>query len=171
MRKTRARQLAKLAEHLATKESGYEAGEQRTSIGKKTHTHTRWAKGSAEQIYRRLKKLPRTLHLAKGFDYGLDYSRCERCPGTCCNIKGEEGYVWITEEEILRVSQYLGHAPEVIERKRGFSLRTYPKKGCHYLRDGKCSIYPVRPSQCRTFPFWSHLKNKDIRHCPGIVRI
>lgn len=129
-----------------------------------------WKKGTPERIYRKLKKLPRTAQFSKGYDYALDYSRCESCPGTCCNIKGG-GCVWITDEEILQVSQFLGHSPELIQKKQGWSLLVHPKKGCHYLKNGKCSIYPVRPSQCRNFPFWSHLKTKDIRHCPGIVKI
>jgi Fe-S-cluster containining protein len=26
---------------------------------------------------------------------------------------------------------------------------------CIFLKDGKCSIYEVRPTQCRTWPFWA----------------
>ena len=37
-----------------------------------------------------------------------------------------------------------------------------------------CSIYPVRPIQCRTFPFWEHFK-KNIKEvedeCPGIKQL
>ncbi|HEV8050891.1 MAG TPA: YkgJ family cysteine cluster protein, partial [Parachlamydiaceae bacterium] len=25
---------------------------------------------------------------------------------------------------------------------------------CIFLKDKKCSVYPVRPTQCRTFPWW-----------------
>jgi Fe-S-cluster containining protein len=35
----------------------------------------------------------------------------------------------------------------------------------------KCSIYQVRPVQCRRFPFWNYFKkHKDqvIEECPGI---
>ncbi len=52
---------------------------------------------------------------------------------------------------------------------------------CVFLRrddDGKaqCAIYPVRPAQCRTWPFWpDNLSSprswqRASRHCPGITR-
>jgi Fe-S-cluster containining protein len=53
-------------------------------------------------------------------------------------------------------------------------------KDCIFLRKiaGRklCAIYPVRPNQCRTWPFWSeNLTNSDAwneaaRRCPGINR-
>jgi Fe-S-cluster containining protein len=36
----------------------------------------------------------------------------------------------------------------------------------------RCTIYPVRPSQCRTFPFWDPYKHNDEEvknECPGII--
>ena len=50
---------------------------------------------------------------------------------------------------------------------------------CVFLKeneDGKrtCSIYPVRPTQCRTWPFWSsNMKNRrgwemGAKTCPGM---
>lgn len=50
---------------------------------------------------------------------------------------------------------------------------------CVFLEDGRearCSIYPVRPEKCRTWPFWPELAASDAeqtracRVCPGIVR-
>jgi len=35
----------------------------------------------------------------------------------------------------------------------------------------RCEIYPVRPKQCRTFPFWEHFKNniEEVKkECPAI---
>jgi Fe-S-cluster containining protein len=34
------------------------------------------------------------------------------------------------------------------------SLRIQPNGDCIFWNEG-CSIYPVRPRQCRTFPFWA----------------
>ncbi len=50
------------------------------------------------------------------------------------------------------------------------------KKGpCMLLSaKGKCSVYPVRPMQCRTYPFWSEILiseakwNSEIERCEGI---
>ena len=45
---------------------------------------------------------------------------------------------------------------------------------CPFLEGSRCGIYPVRPVQCRTFPFWSeNLSNRRSwtrlrRFCPGI---
>ena len=36
----------------------------------------------------------------------------------------------------------------------------------------RCTIYPVRPRQCRTYPFWETFKSneEEVRNeCPGIV--
>ena len=53
-------------------------------------------------------------------------------------------------------------------------------KDCIFLRQiergKKCMIYPVRPSQCRNWPFWpSNLAsgkawNQATRKCPGVNR-
>ncbi|MBF0259002.1 MAG: YkgJ family cysteine cluster protein [Desulfamplus sp.] len=43
---------------------------------------------------------------------------------------------------------------------------------CIFLDNAhKCSIYPARPLQCRTFPFWNHFKTDMkllIQECPGL---
>jgi Fe-S-cluster containining protein len=53
-------------------------------------------------------------------------------------------------------------------------------RDCIFLRQGngfkECMIYPVRPSQCRSWPFWpGNLVNPDgwdtaAKKCPGINR-
>ena len=37
------------------------------------------------------------------------------------------------------------------------SLRELPNGDCTFLdpRTRKCSVYPVRPAQCQTWPFWN----------------
>jgi Fe-S-cluster containining protein len=38
----------------------------------------------------------------------------------------------------------------------------------------QCSIYSVRPTQCRAFPFWDHFKShidEAIKECPGVKMI
>jgi len=47
-------------------------------------------------------------------------------------------------------------------------------RACIFFNESKeqCMIYPVRPLQCRTFPFWEQFKNneKEVRdECPGII--
>ncbi len=111
---------------------------------------------------------------------------CLGC-GRCC-AGPEEGYVWITPKEIDPLAEHLKlPVREVraryVRRTWGrLSLREDPEtKDCVFLqRDGQgqrcCAIYPVRPTQCRTWPFWpGNLRSPDrwceaAERCPGINR-
>jgi Fe-S-cluster containining protein len=83
---------------------------------------------------------------------------CTRC-GKCCT--GNPGYVWVTEEELARIAKFLGqplqevrelHSRKVRGRR---SLREKSNGDCvFYDRQKGCTIYSVRPPQCRTWPFW-----------------
>ena len=107
--------------------------------------------------------------------------RCSQC-GNCCT--GDPGYVWVTKREIRRIAEFLGRTDDRLDKEhlRRVGLRhslTEKENGdCIFLsRTGgriACAIYPVRPLQCRTWPFWkenlvsleawnhAHLK------CPGM---
>ena len=69
-------------------------------------------------------------------------------------------------EEFLK--QYCAIAEEKVE------LRENAQKECIFLEDNRCIIYPVRPLQCRTFPFWpenlkSHFRWSQLKQfCRGI---
>lgn len=105
---------------------------------------------------------------------------CTRC-GRCCT--GEPGFVWVNEEEVEAISRRLGMtAGQFLAvytyRTRGRrSLREKANGDCvFYDREQGCTIYPLRPRQCRTWPFWeSNLASAErwaevSRHCPGIGR-
>lgn len=53
-------------------------------------------------------------------------------------------------------------------------LRVPRDVNCFFLRENGCSIHPVKPTQCRAFPFWPELVEstrewkKTARYCPGI---
>ncbi len=117
----------------------------------------------------------------KWYKDGLRFT-CTQC-GNCCS--GPPGYVWVTREEIRRISEFLGHQdgwlPADLLRRVGFkySLTEKSNGDCAFLqsKDGKrvCSIYSVRPLQCRTWPFWdSNLKSPKAwaeasrNTCPGM---
>jgi len=97
---------------------------------------------------------------SKWYADGLKFT-CTQC-GNCCS--GDPGYVWATKEEIRRISAFLGRndgwlESEHLRRVGGRYCLTEKKDGdCIFLRreNGKsmCGIYPVRPLQCRTWPFW-----------------
>jgi Fe-S-cluster containining protein len=88
---------------------------------------------------------------------GLKF-RCTRC-GLCCT--GAPGYVWVNEEEVTALAAHLGQDRAEVEalytRRVGQrrSLRERTDGDCiFYDRAEGCLVYPVRPRQCRTWPFW-----------------
>lgn len=104
--------------------------------------------------------------------------KCTEC-GQCCT--GAPGYTWVTEEEVIAISQYLKISIDEFSCKYlrivgdKLSLLEHPiNYDCVFLKDKKCSIYPVRPKQCRTFPWWQrNLKSKEdwenaAKFCEGI---
>jgi Fe-S-cluster containining protein len=110
---------------------------------------------------------------------GLKFT-CSQC-GNCCT--GGPGYVWISREEIVKLAAYLKITPEEtveqycrkIDGKFSLKERRSPAGlyDCIFLKETKvpgrggsggddqvvhtiraCTVYPVRPLQCRTWPFW-----------------
>ncbi len=117
----------------------------------------------------------------KWYREGLRFE-CTQC-GNCCS--GDPGYVWATKEEIRRISEFLGRNDGWLDRAHlrrvglRYSLTEKDDGDCVFLKreNGKttCGIYPVRPLQCRTWPFWDqNLKSRhvwdDIQRtkCPGM---
>ncbi|UCG17371.1 MAG: YkgJ family cysteine cluster protein [Phycisphaerales bacterium] len=117
----------------------------------------------------------------KWYRGGLRFE-CTRC-GRCCS--GAPGYVWVTKTDIARIARFLGREDDGLDkgttRRVGLrhSLTESPDGDCVFLvRENhtvRCSIHPVRPLQCRTWPFWtSNLRSPDAWNeahrttCPGI---
>jgi hypothetical protein len=129
------------------------------------------------------------------YEQGLQFS-CTQC-GNCCT--GGPGYVWITQQEVARLAEHLGMGVEQVLRKycrrigERISLKERLNQGLHdciFLQQEEssrqvegqtvrytkrtCSVYAVRPLQCRTWPFWkgnlSGKANWDFagQRCPGI---
>lgn len=107
---------------------------------------------------------------------GLNFT-CTRC-GDCCT--GAPGYVWVTDDELADIAAFLGRpvveVRELYTRKaRGKrTIREKSNGDCVFLEHGKgCTIYSVRPPQCRTWPFWdSNVETpeawkKTCDDCPG----
>lgn len=104
---------------------------------------------------------------------------CTGC-GKCCT--GSPGYVWVTEEEINSISAYLKLPADKFKRmyvrtkdnRYALTEKKAPHYDCIFLQDRKCRIYPVRPKQCWTFPFWKELLSSKeswleaAKSCEGI---
>ena len=114
----------------------------------------------------------------EGFPYKFNQNACKECEGNCCI--GESGYIWVSPKEIEEISKFLKTDVEkfkemyLIKVGYKYSLKEKPYKNgfaCIFFANG-CSIYPVRPKQCRTFPFWDYFKtrvNELKKECPGII--
>jgi len=105
--------------------------------------------------------------------------QCTQC-GNCCT--GSPGAVWVNDAEIQAIADYLNEpvgairllATKYLNGK--VSIKDYPNGDCYYFDPNSrgCKIYPVRPIQCRTWPFWDrHLTSVDAwndvgKGCPGI---
>lgn len=88
---------------------------------------------------------------------GLQFT-CTRC-GRCCT--GEPGFVWVNDAEIQAIAEYrnepLHEVVGLYTRSAGLgrSLREKANGDCVFFVPGAgCTIYPVRPRQCQTWPFW-----------------
>ena len=129
---------------------------------------------------------------------GLQFT-CTQC-GNCCT--GGPGYVWISEPEIARLAAHLNLTREQtiasycrLIHGRYSLLEHRNARGeydCIFLKEARtesragdqtvvqtrrsCTIYPVRPLQCRTWPFWdSNLSEREIweaaaKRCHGMNR-
>ena len=103
---------------------------------------------------------------------------CTQC-GNCCRNHGDYTYVYLIEAEIERIAHHLKLSREAFlaefcfEEDGWISLRM--DAACPFLeQDNRCAIYPVRPKQCATWPFWDeNLVRKTWEGpvkecCPGI---
>jgi len=105
---------------------------------------------------------------------------CTRC-GACCT--GAPGFVWVSMEEIERLAEFRGETVEQFSaqfvRRVGdrYSLTEKPGGDCIFWHPSAgCTVYPARPVQCRTWPFWPENveTEADWNHvreiCPGSGR-
>jgi Fe-S-cluster containining protein len=126
------------------------------------------------------------------YQNGLKF-KCTTC-GACCTWEGD---VWVTEDEMTRIANYLKmdinefaqkyvkfdsfKGKFKLKHKRDFpegkNTETLKREfhHCVFLQENrKCAIYPARPIQCSTYPFWSEkLRNERVWNnekwsCEGI---
>lgn len=108
---------------------------------------------------------------------GLRFT-CTQC-GNCCT--GDPGAVWVDDDELQQISEYLGKTVGEIRLRHTrlvgnrVSLTEYANGDCTFFdpETRQCRIYPVRPRQCRSWPFWnSNLETPEAwertkQECPG----
>lgn len=118
--------------------------------------------------------------LSVWYEKGLSF-QCTEC-GRCCT--GSPGAVWVDKKEIEDIAKFLSITVEELEKtytrmlgNRKALKEKPPKNGdfdCVFLENNRCSIYPVRPKQCKTFPWWKEnltseeAWNEAASYCEGI---
>jgi len=108
-----------------------------------------------------------------------------QCQPGCIQCCDRHGFVYITEADLGRMAAFLGITEAEFEAKYVYRtahqirLRKPRASQCHFLKKndagrGSCSVHPVKPVQCRTYPFWPELvEYRDVwqheaKKCPGI---
>ncbi|MGX8685766.1 MAG: YkgJ family cysteine cluster protein [Spirochaetales bacterium] len=114
------------------------------------------------------------------YDKGLKFS-CQGCR-VCCSV--DPGFVFLSEDDIQRMADGLSMERQAfidtycrivdMGQMKMISLLEKENYDCIFLTDKGCKVYPYRPVQCATYPFWAHiLENKDAwneeaKTCPGM---
>ncbi|MBQ6672114.1 MAG: YkgJ family cysteine cluster protein [Spirochaetales bacterium] len=114
------------------------------------------------------------------YDKGLRFE-CQNC-NYCCS--SEPGYVFLSEEDISRLSSGLGMEAQAfidtfcrIVDMGAFKMVSLLEKenyDCIFLENGGCRVYEHRPRQCETYPFWAHVLedreswDREAQSCPGM---
>ena len=103
--------------------------------------------------------------------------RCQSGCTKCCEVRG---FVYLTENDLSRAASYLHMSCEDFETKYVIRyptllrLRKPLNSQCYFLTETGCSIHPVKPVQCRVYPFWPELVEErtaweaEAKSCPGI---
>ena len=109
------------------------------------------------------------------FEEGICFE-CQRC-GVCCT--GEPGVVFVHQSEVAVIAGFMKIEESHLIRRYLYPFQDHysireDREGACLFYDNGCRIYPVRPEQCRTYPFWfQNLRSverwqKVAKECPGI---
>ncbi len=102
------------------------------------------------------------------------------CQSGCTKCCEHQGFVYLTEDDIVRLAGHLSmnladfEARYVFRTRNLLRLRVPRHAQCEFLESGGCSVHEVKPTQCRTFPFWPELVDSRRKWhstgdwCPGI---
>ena len=101
---------------------------------------------------------------------------CRRC-GACCRIA--DGICRVSDDEIRRIANFLGmdeadfiaKETEIAPDRKSLMLRNSPDGACVWLDSAnRCTIHPVKPDKCRTFPFeWTNIDSHNV--CPALAAL
>jgi Fe-S-cluster containining protein len=106
---------------------------------------------------------------------------CQADCGACCTNHDDYAYVYLSGGEPERLAEFLdleldefnARYTDVVERHIVLKM---DQPDCPFLSGSRCSVYPVRPVQCRSFPFWDEnlvapeTWESVADFCPGVGR-
>jgi len=118
-----------------------------------------------------------------GYNYEFNPLACQTCQAKCCT--GESGYIHVSTSEIEVIAAFCELSIEEFTKKylfkNGYKYSIKERKvedsyECAFYdrATNGCLIYDVRPTQCRTFPFWDYFKTRvdELKlECPGVVDV
>lgn len=84
--------------------------------------------------------------------------QCQRS-GACCTNHGDYAYVYLTDDDERALADELSVSLTAFRRQHtrtldGHRILKNETATCRFLDGHRCSVYPGRPIQCRTWPFW-----------------
>jgi uncharacterized protein len=85
------------------------------------------------------------------------------CQPGCTRCCDQQGFVYLTEDDITRLAAFLKLPRARFEKQYVFRthnlrrLRVPRHAQCWFLKDGGCGVHPAKPLQCRTFPYWPEI--------------
>lgn len=108
--------------------------------------------------------------------------QCTGC-GKCCT-GNQEAYVEVSAKEQQQIQTFLGISPAWFRRRYlsrfddgELAVAMDTKGRCPFLdKEDRCRIYPVRPMQCRSYPYWDELVRsrsawqREAHRCEGVGR-
>ena len=113
---------------------------------------------------------------------GLRFS-CRQCSGCC---RGAPGFVYLSRRDLESICTFMKVSPEFFTERycrwvpnggvEVLSLIEKSNNDCIFWEAGKgCVIYPARPFQCSSYPFWASVLSIGEKSwqalaedCPGI---
>lgn len=105
---------------------------------------------------------------------------CLAC-GACCRNHGEYTYVYVMPRDVAAMSAHLRMSAAELEARylaeeEGWTFLRTDEEACPFLDGNRCRVYPVRPKQCVTWPFWHENLVRETWEgpvaacCPGVGR-
>lgn len=100
---------------------------------------------------------------------------CQRS-GNCCR---RPGFVYFTHEDAAGAAAFLeltrgDFVRRYLRVERGRFVLDVDGEGCRFFDGSGCTIHPVKPLQCRAWPYWPEIVRSPrawraaARGCPGM---